>query len=288
MYNIFYIILSFITIILTYYIQNRTKQNNDILVNPNLKSKIKVLKKKFNIKSSETSFKKQNDSINKIRKNILLKTNTIDVLSLPLNSSTSEPLFKIIPIHLINKIKNNFNKKKVESTENFDLVFKPILTSFINSKITYYKIFEPNGKPIINDINNFISIYKNIVTTKDKYIGYNIVIKLYNEQNNINEYDEKYVSMKKNTLIKINNTSSYKDIDNILSKNKIFLITNKNQYYISYGNSFNSDINSEQIKDIFFNKVNLSNEKIYKNYQMFCKFKKITFIYWVATPILFT
>lgn len=287
MYNIFYIILSFITIILTYYIQNRSKPNNEILVNPNLKSKIGVLKKKFNIKSSETSFKKQNESINRIRKNIIKKSNVIDILPIPLNSTTSEQFLKKLPSQLINEIKNKFNKKKVESIENFDNLFNPILTSFINSKIIYNKIFESSGKPIINDINNFISIYKNIVTTKDKYLGFNIIIKLYNDENNTKEYDEKYISMKKNTLVKINNTSSYKDIDNILAKNKIFLIVNKDQYYISYGNTYNSEINSEQIKEIFFNKVNLSDEKIYKNYEMFCKFKKITFIYWVCTPILF-
>lgn len=287
MYNIFYIILSFITIILTYYIQNRSKQNNDILINPNLKSKIGVLKKKFNIKSSETSFKKQNKSINKIRKNIIKKSNTIDVLTIPLNSTISESLFKKLPSKLIDDIRNKFNKKKVESTENFDNIFNSILPAFINSKIMYKKIFEPKGKPIINDINNFISIYKDIVTTNDIYIGYNIVIKLYNDENNTKESDEKYISMKKNTLIKINNTTSYKNIDNILTKNKIFLMIDKDQYYISYGNTFNSEINSEQIKEIFFNKVNLSDEKIYKNYQMFCKFKKITFIYWIGTPILF-
>jgi hypothetical protein len=84
--------------------------------------------------------------------------------------------------------------------------------------------------------------------------------------------DEKYIIMKKNTLIKINNTHAYKNIFSILEKDKIFILNNSDDYYVGYGNIFNSNINPEQIKDIFFNKVNLSDEKIKNNYEMFCKF----------------
>ncbi len=289
MYNIYYIILSFITIILTYYMKNLIKsKDNEIVINPNLKSKVSVLKKKFNIKSSETSFKKNNPIIKEIRKKIISKSNVIDVVPLPLNSSSTNSVLKNVSKKLVLNIKDKFNKKKVDSTKNFDLIFDPVLKSFLNSKIVYEKIFESGGKPIISDINNFISNYKKIVTSKDKYYGYNMVVRLYNDTKKLsNEFDEKYILMKKNTLIKINSTATYKNIQEVLSKNKIFLIKNESTHYIAYGNTFNSEITSEQIKDIFFNKVDLSNEKIKKNYEMFCKYKKITIMYWISSPIVF-
>jgi len=297
MYNIYYIILSFITVILTYVIQNKMKKNNDeIIITPNLKTKVTTLKKKFNIKSSETTFKNKK-SIQKNRIKTINKINNIDIVPLPLNSSSTNLTITKLPEIFINSIKNKFNKSKIDTITNFDFIFKNVLKSFINSKIIYQKIFEHNGNSLIDKIDNFISIYKKIVSTKDKYKGYNIVIKLYNDNhsnnnhsnnNHSNDPDEKYIIMKKNTLIKINNTHAYKNIFSILEKDKIFILNNSDDYYVGYGNIFNSNINPEQIKDIFFNKVNLSDEKIKNNYEMFCKFKKITLIYWINTPIYFS
>lgn len=289
MYNVYYIILSFITIILTYYMKNLIKSKDDeIVINPNLKSKISVLKKKFNIKSSETSFKKNNPVNKEIRKKIISNTNVIDIVPLPINASNVNSILKDVSKKLVLNIRDKFNKKKVDLTKNFDSIFYPVFKSFLNSKVIYEKIFEFEAKTIISDINNFISNYKRIVSSKDKYCGYNIVVRLYNQSKTENEFDEKYILMKKNTLIKINSTSSYKNIQEILIKNKIFLIKNGLDYYIGYGNTFNSEINSEQIKDIFFNKVDISNEKIKKNYEMFCKYKKITIFYWVSSPLVFS
>jgi hypothetical protein len=299
MFNIYYILISILTIIATYMLQNQIKnKDKDIVIAPNLKSKVSSLKKKFNIKSSETSIKNLNkkkiEEIKKVREKFIYKKN-IDIISLPTNSSTSLPICKSIPEKFINGTKSKFNSKKINNIDNFNKIFYPVIKSFINCKLIYNKIFESNNQPIINSVDNFVHVYKNIVSNSKKYNGYNILIKLSNNTdisddssssiNNINK--DNYIIMKKNTLIKIKNNITHKNIDNILSKDKIFLIKENNNYYVTFGNKLESDINNNQIKNIFFNKTNMNDQKIIKNYEFFCKFKKISFIYWIAIPINF-
>ncbi len=298
MFNIYYILISILTIIATYMLQNQIKnKDKDIVIAPNLKSKVSSLKKKFNIKSSETSIKNLNkkkiEEIKKVREKIINKKN-IDIISLPTNSSTSLHVCKSISENFINNTKSKFNPKKINNIDNFDKIFYPVIKSFINCKLIYNKIFESNNQPIINSVDNFVHVYKNIVSNSKKYNGYNILIKLSNNtdisdsSSSINNIDkENYIIMKKNTLIKIKNNITHKNIDNILSKDKIFLIKENNNYYVAFGNKLESDINNNQIKNIFFNKTNMNDQKIIKNYEFFCKFKKISFIYWIAIPITF-
>jgi len=92
--------------------------------------------------------------------------------------------------------------------------------------------------------------------------------------------------MKKNTLIKINQTEDYNLLSKIINKDKIFLFYEKNKFYICIGDTFSSNINKNQIKNIFFNKLDLSDPKILSNYELFCKFNKLTIIYWISTKII--
>ena len=63
---------------------------------------------------------------------------------------------------------------------------------------------------------------------------------------------EKFICMKKNTLIKINKSNDYKLLNEIIQKEKIFLLCDKKKYYIAYGDYLISSINKNQIKNILF------------------------------------
>ena len=90
----------------------------------------------------------------------------------------------------------------------------------------------------------------------------------------------------KNTLIKINKPDDYKLLNEIIQKEKIFLLCDKKKYYVANGDYLISSINKNQIKNIFFNKLDISDPKIASNYELFCKYNKITIIYWICTKIV--
>lgn len=273
MFNLFYTIFSTTIIIGTsYYLFFNKKNKDNIPINA---KKVNLLKKKFNIKSTETSHKLRTKTVHnseissKINKKILPK---IDVIPIPNNCLSSNIQLESVPVKLIQKLQKNID------IGDFDIY--NIVCSFLNSKIIFTKLFiNSQGEQIINSIDNFISNYKNIIS--NDFNGYNIVLKLTDDFSN-----EKYIYMKKNTLIKISKNDDYQLLSNIINKDKIFLFCEKNKFYVCIGDAFSSNINKNQIKNIFFNKLDLSDPKILSNYELFCKFNKLTIIYWISTKII--
>ncbi len=288
MYNIYYWVLSFVVVSATYYLKNymQIKEKESIQI-PNSKTKFSSLKKKFNIKSSELSKFNKNietdkKTISKTISKIISKTikstskKNIDIISLPIDITDSKLLINNVPDFLLNDIKNKIN------LHDNDLL-KKIVLSFINCKSYYKKIFESDGVNIISNmgkIENFSNIYKNELNLNNKYNNFEIVLKLFNYKD-----PDLYIKMKKNKLIKISKTDNYSKLDLVLNNSKIFLIENKQNYYIGYGNHFSLEIKPEQIKKIFFNNLDLSDTKINKNFELFSKYKIITFLYWTETKI---
>ncbi len=93
--------------------------------------------------------------------------------------------------------------------------------------------------------------------------------------------------MKNNSLIKVNDKSSIENLYSNILKNKYFLIKDSNNYFISKGNFYSSKISNDQIKKIFFNKLNLSNQSVKKNFELFSSYNYVSIIYWVSCPINF-
>jgi hypothetical protein len=288
-----YIIPSSIVIGATYLFYNSKNKNDDKPVD---KKKVELLKKKFNIKSTEITQKNKstynsntklnnenNDSItiynnnennennknNKTNKKIIPPS--IDIIPMPNNCLSSNIQIESVPAKLIKKLQSNIDIK--------DFNIYNIVSAFLNSKIIFDKLFVDNsGDKIISSIDTFISNYKNIVT--NDFNGYNILLKLSDDFSS-----EKYIYMKKNTLIKITKQDDYKLLNNIMLKEKIFLLCEKNKFFVCMGDIFTSNINKNQIKNIFFNKLDITDPKIASNYELFCKYNKISIIYWISTKI---
>ena len=292
-----YIIPSSIVIGATYLLYNSKNKKDDI--KPVDKKKVDLLKKKFNIKSTEITQKNKstynsntkvnidnNDSIienndyNESKQNIKsnIKSNikklippSIDIIPMPNNCLSSNIQIESVPAKLIKKLQSNIDIK--------DFNIYNIISSFLNSKIIFDKLFiDKSGDKIISSIDTFISNYKNIVT--NDFNGYNILLKLSDDFSS-----EKYIYMKKNTLIKITKQDDYKLLNNIMLKEKIFLLCEKNKFFVCIGDMFSSNINKNQIKNIFFNKLDINDPKIASNYELFCKYNKISIIYWISTKI---
>ncbi len=284
MLNLYYIIPSSLVLGATYlFVNKKNKKPEEKTID---KKKFDSIKKKFNIKSTEKTTHKPNitssmDSETKQfleeNKNINTKTNKIippkiDIIPIPNNCLSSNIQIENIPAKLIKKLQNNID------IDNFNIY--NIVCAFLNSKIIFNKLFTNNsGENIINSIDSFISNYKNIIN--NDFNGYNIFLKLSDDFGS-----EKFICMKKNTLIKINKSNDYKLLNEIIQKEKIFLLCDKKKYYVSMGDYLISNINKNQIKNIFFNKLDISDPKIASNYELFCKYNKITIIYWICTKII--
>ncbi len=286
MLNLYYLVPSSLILGATYLLVNKKNKKTELPID---NKKLESIKKKFNIKSTEkTTFKpnitessdnsesknnnttinKNNDKSNKTKKVIPPK---VDIIPIPNNCLSSNNQIENVPAKLIKKLQNDLNLK------NFNIY--NIVCAFLNTKLIFNKLFtESNGDNIINSIDSFISNYKNIAN--NDHFGYNILLKLSDDFNS-----EKYIYMKKNTLIKINKSDDYKLLNEIIQKEKIFLFGDKKKYHICMGDCLISNINKNQIKNIFFNKLDISDPKIASNYELFCKYNKISIIYWVSTKI---
>lgn len=276
MINYLYIIYSFIIITLVWFgIHLYTIIVNEIFINrqhnnhenfqeqsklTNSKYKVHNLKKKFNIKSTESS-----NQIKKFNRPNLL------IHSINKKFSISDPHVEDIP----NNILNLFDDPNSKITQS-------ILKSFLDIKILYTKIFTLNNNPIITNIENFNNLYKFHKLELKKINGYNVCIKLYNL------VDREYIIINKNILIKIKreNTNQYELICNELtnSPDKIFLSKFDSNLYLSIGNSFTDKINNEQIHELFFNNDNKQNlNKEY--YSKLMSYSNITIFYWISSLI---
>jgi hypothetical protein len=268
-------VLSFIIVSVTYYLKNYIQnKEKEIILNQNSKTKVSSLKKKFNIKSTEQSKTKKINTVTSTNK--IKNKNDIDIITLPIDTPNTKFLVNNISKDLINELKEKTKLKNID-------LFKKIILSFINCKNFYKKIFEPNETNLfdnMDNLKNFSNLYRNELLLNNKYNNFEVVIKLSNCVD-----PDLYIKMKKNKLIKISQTDNYKKLNNSLQKNTIFLINNKDNYYIGYGNKYSSEIKTDQIKKIFFNNLDITDTKIIKNYELFSKYKIITFLYWTQTLI---
>lgn len=224
------------------------------------KIKIRNLKKKFKIKSTEKTF----ENI----KFILNKPNYINI-----NNSTNS---KIITNQICNnniisnfkKIINYDNNKKIqEITKIFLSTKQDFFNTFVNSKTNEY---------FIKNLNDFYLFYK---INNTNIFNNNILLKFYNDDKYI------YVFVSENKMIKIVYNDDYDDISNMIEKNngKFILTDIYNKYYMCYGNYTQSEINLIDIKNVFFS--NISNCQMDKNYKLFSEFKFIKIYFYVCNEI---
>jgi hypothetical protein len=126
-----------------------------------------------------------------------------------------------------------------------------ILKSYIINKAYYNKLFR-NESNTQNTITDFASFNKTYNLLQDKKIeniqGYNFCIKFYNNNNLVdstfnyrnNKGTDVYIYLVNKTIIKINNTDSFRYIEDRLGKRNIVITKNiDNKIIISYGNFIN-------------------------------------------------
>lgn len=237
------------------------KKNKTTLTTLN---KIRKLKKKFKIKSSEKSI----EDINFISN----KPNYININNSNKNKTILNLIFNNDTINNFKKIKNYNNDDKIQE----------ITKIFLSTKQEFFNIYvnSETNEYFIKNLSDFYSFYKtNINDTK--IFKNNILLKFYND--NGDKYIYIYVS--KNKMTKIIYDDDYNNISDMIEKNNgIFILTNNdNEYYVGYGSFTQSEINLNDIKDIFFS--NTENYKIDKNYKLFNEFKYIKIYFYVCNKI---
>jgi len=239
---------------------NKFKTDSNTLNNSN---KIRNLKKKFKIKSTEKTF----EDI----KFIANKPNYINI-----NNTGSEMIFNLIPN---NKMINNYKKIKNYTSDN---KIQEITKIFLSTKQEFYNIFvnTETDEYFIKNLNDFCLFHKMLMNNSN-ILNSNILLKFYNE---INEYIYVYVS--KNKMTKIIYNEDYNNISNMIEKNNgIFILINDNEeYYIGCGNYIQSEINLTDIKNVFFSNIN--DYKSDKNYRLFSKFKFIKIYFYICNKII--
>lgn len=253
---------------------NKTNISNKTNKSSNIFEKLsKIIEESSELSSKSNKTNKTNKS-NKSNK---ININKFNIIELPANCTYSTFIYNVsqLPIKLI----RDFSISNSNNNNNSHEIIFNIISAYVNSKIIFQNIFENNSQLCINDINTFISNYK--IFLSKNIPGFNIGIRLFND----NGQDEKFIIMKKNILIKVNNFDNLKSIYKTLIKDKIFIMNGDNNLFISKGDIFTSNIGSVQIKNLFFSKSDISNPKINLNYNEFCKFKKISIFYWISTPI---
>ena len=236
------IVIKNIKILFFYFFKNKTINSSD---------KIKEIKNKFNIKSTENTIKLNNLVIN--------KPNNIEI-----NNITNNVNFKYTNKLTIISKEYTFSNK--------------IIDSYIYNKKIFNNIFiDNNEKYKIYSLESFYVFYKNNIDNKLKF---NILLKFYLNKKP-DEY--KYILVKKNNLIKINNDIDYNKIcDNICIKNNTLLLKNiNNDHYILHGEYIDKSINNNQIKKIFFVNKNENDN----NYKILKKYDNIKIFFFTCTKI---
>jgi len=279
MLNYYYILFSFIVISIIYGIYLCYKylafyffkvKKTKTVKKDKTNSKINKIKNKFNIKSTEEIKKYINSSDENID-NKLIDNNFNKIIEKIIDLPKYTNIIIFNETNIPQNILKNFdtNKKFVN----------PIINSFIICKKVFNTLFMNEDKKIINNIDNFNKIYKNLIVNEENY---NIILKLYNDD------DYKYIIMKNNILLKIINNSELEKILYEIKNNKIFLLKKDKKIFLALGDYYDSEISSSQIKNIFFNSLDLNIEKNNNNYLLMKNFKKIIIIYLVCNEIIYS
>jgi hypothetical protein len=274
-YFLWYFICGFI-IIKKFYTNTTTYKKYTRIIYDFLKkiinNNIEILKKRMCSNSKQITNK--TDKIKEI-KNIFGIKSSEDTLNL-----TNLIINKPRDVESIDDIKNtNFRYTKgLIKIANEYIFSKDIIDSYIYSKKMFNNIFtDENSKYKINDLNTFNIFCQNNMNNKNEY---NILLKFYSKIG-LNEYN--YILVKKNNLIKIKHNEDYDKICNcIYIKNKIFLLKNSsNDHFIFNGDYIKQNIDSQQIKKIFFPNKNYDDY----NYNMLKKYNYIQIIFFVCVKI---
>lgn len=252
--------------------KNKTSYNvSNVLNDQKNLNKIINLKKKFKIKSTEKTF----EDI----KFIANKPNYINI-----NNSRQEMIFDFI---LNNKMINNL--KKIKNYTN-DGKIQQITKIFLNTKQEFYNTFvnTDTDEYFIKNLNDFCLFHKTMVNNGN-ISNSNILLKFYNNDNlndNLNEDEYIYVFVSKNKMTKIIYNDDYNNISSMIEKNNgIFILINDNEeYFVGYGNYTHSEININDIKNVFFSNIN--NHESDKNYKLFSKFKFIKIYFYICNKII--
>lgn len=242
------------------------KKNNKLKITSNT-YKIRNLKKKFNIKSTEKTF----EDI----KFITRKPNYINIK----NSNNSEIILNLI---FNNRLVNNFKKIKNYTNDN---KIQEITKIFLGTKQEFYNTFvnSDTNEFFIKNINDFCAFHKTIINNNKNISNNNILLKFYNDHSN--EYI--YVFVSGNKMTKIIYNDDYDNICNMIEKNNgIFILQKDNltEYYVGYGNYTQSEIDNNDITSVFFSTT--ENYELDKNYKLFSEFKFIKIYFFVCNKII--
>lgn len=235
--------------------KNHNKYNTSLLSNTT--KKIKKIKSKYKIKSTEKTYEEI--------KFISQKPNYINLSNINMHK------FNFKNIIGIDKIKN-YNDD--DSIQKITEVYLKTKQEFI-----YQFVCSETNKYFINNINEFSLFHKNNLPNCSNI---NILIKFYNE-NNLPEH--KYIFVNQYKMIKIINNEEYDNICNMIEKNNgtFMLEDTNNNNIIGYGSYSQSEITSSDIKKIFFS--NYPNCKTNKNYKLLCEYNSIKIYFYVCNVI---
>ena len=260
--------------------KNKFKNNNNSSKNT---LKISNLKKHYKIKSTEKTYEEIKFCSN--------KPNYVNTIVLNQNNQNIKFNFDINFIQNI-MMDNKENLKKIKDHEN-DETTQKIITTYIYTKQFFFNTFvnDKNDEYLIKNLNDFCIFYKKI-TEQKKHTENNILLKFYNEnlkENSKENVDSTYVYISDNNIIKIKYNKDYDKLCDMIEKNNgIFLLDDSNinincKYYLGYGNYVQQELNSMDIKNVFFsNNNNYQNDK---NYILFSKFKFIKIYFFVCNEI---
>ena len=278
MFNIYYILLSFTIVNLTYF----SSKNPELL-----KNTIYTYISNSKVLTADNDSDKSNESNDSNKYSEIIDDNIDSIKELTIKSITKSfnkkniiksPIYlelidenelDYIPDNLMTEFNINNNL-----TDKYNHFSQLVLITFLNIKYIFIKLFynNTNNKLLINNLYDFIKFYKNIIKNPSEYNNkINICLLFYNKHNKQSFY------IKNKNLIKINNSIEYESICNNLKNNNIFIIKNNNKLILSYGEYLNLSINKNDIPKLFNNKVLSDGD--YKN---LFEYTNLTIIYWIS------
>lgn len=223
----------------------------------NTSKKIKKIKSQYKIKSTEKTYEEL--------KFITQKPNYINLSNINVHKLNYEN------INGLDKIKNYNEDDIVQKTTKVYLKTKQeFVSQFVCSKTNKY---------FITNINDFELFHKNNLSNNSNS---NILIKFYN-MDNLPEH--KYIFVNQCKMIKIINNKEYNNICDIIEKNNgSFMLEDVDgNNIVGYGSYSQSNINSHDIKKIFFS--NTSNCETNKNYKLLCEYTCIKIYFFVCNSV---
>jgi len=224
----------------------------------NTSKKIKKIKSQYKIKSTEKTYEEI--------KFVTHKPNYIN-----LSNSLDMQKFNFVNIDGLDKIKNYNN----------DVVIQKITKVYLETKQEFISQFvcSETNKYFITDINNFSLFHKNNLSNNSNI---NILIKFYNSDDS---QEHKYIFVNQYKMIKIINNKEYDNICNMIEKNNgVFMLEDDiGNNIIGYGSYSQSQLNSSDIKNIFFS--NSTDYKTNKNYKLLCKYTSIKIYFYICNLI---